>query len=522
MNKKQLLAGLISCALFLPSACASTENSNSFTTATVSAETKSLREQGINLLYDAQNRSDVNEAIRLLKQSADGGYIEAITDLGDVYYEADYVEQDLEEALKWFLLAANREDTYGAYSAGFMYYNGEGTPVDYEQAFKYYLIAAEGGDDDSIEMVAHMYAEGIGVAKDPAKAAQWENTYYNDDSADDSALLALLAEAQNGTKEEQHEVGLMLVRESETLEAAEKGIALLEQLANAGDPDVMTDIADFYYEAVYLEQDYEEALKWFIKAGDLGDSYGAYSAGYMFYNGEGAETNYPLAAKYHTIAAKAGDMDSMFELAIMYDEGTGVEQSYKQSAHWYQQAAEAGHDGAMYNLGVAYDTGEGVSQNFEKSAYWYQQAADLGNSDAMFNLSVAYFNGEGLTRNRTKAMHYLDLAVNEGDAHALYLKGVLYRDGDEGLRRDYGKALELLEAAAIENHTSAQIAYGRMLEKGQGIEKDKIQALAWYYIAEANGDSDAEKRIRIIKRRMTQEEQQASMDLFDELAYHLL
>src|ERR1035441_732697 len=53
------------------------------------------------------------------------------------YHEGQGVEQDYQEAMKWYRKAADQGNARGQYGLGFCYANGDGVIKDYVQAYKW-------------------------------------------------------------------------------------------------------------------------------------------------------------------------------------------------------------------------------------------------------------------------------------------------------------------------------------------------------------------------------------------------
>jgi TPR repeat protein len=130
---------------------------------------------------------------------------------------------------------------------------------------------------------------------------------------------------------------------------------------------------------------YEEAIKLWIKAADVGDVEAMNNLGGMYYKGEGQPGNKPNlkeAIKWSKKAADAGHVDAMFNLGGMYHHGEGQpgnKPNYKEALKWYKKAAGLGHAGAMFNLGWMYDKGEGQpgsKPNYKEALKWYTKAAE--------------------------------------------------------------------------------------------------------------------------------------------------
>ena len=97
--------------------------------------------------FDAKERKDYKEAVRLFRLSAEQGYAGAQFNLGTMYYQEKGVPQDYKKAVKWYRLAAEQNVASAQNNLGSMYSDGLGVPQDYEEAFKWWGLAAEQGDE---------------------------------------------------------------------------------------------------------------------------------------------------------------------------------------------------------------------------------------------------------------------------------------------------------------------------------------------------------------------------------------
>lgn len=160
-------------------------------------------------------RGDQVAAIPKLKAAADQGNVRAQVLLG---YILDVSEYD-EEAVKYYQMAADKQDPEALYALGGMYGAGEGVKKDPKKALELVRAAAEAGYDAAVNYMAQIYwerrpgvdpaapdfneqalvwfrrsaekgnpaafsylsrcyGEGLfGLAKDPEQAKQWDAKY---------------------------------------------------------------------------------------------------------------------------------------------------------------------------------------------------------------------------------------------------------------------------------------------------------------------------------------------------------
>lgn len=116
---------------------------------------------------------DYQKAERLLRLSADQGYVHSQEALGRMYYYGEGVPQDYHEALKWFRLAAAQEDAFAQNSLGLMYADGHGVTQNYKEAMRWYNLSAAQGCKAAQTNIGAMYFEGKGIEQDYVRSCMW-------------------------------------------------------------------------------------------------------------------------------------------------------------------------------------------------------------------------------------------------------------------------------------------------------------------------------------------------------------
>ena len=167
---------------------------------------------------------------------------------------------------------------------------------------------------------------------------------------------------------------------------------------------------------------------------------------------------------------------------------------------------------ATYKTGSNTWNGSNLSYYYtnQKAAEWYQKAADKRDPPSMEALSSMYYEGRGVLKDRRLALKLLSKAADFGDAKAQLHLGYIYYDGESGIQRDYAAALKYFEMAAVQNGryaAEAKRVVGRRYEYGDrlGLEKNLALAYAWYNLATAEGDTEAEELRDSLQGRITPE-----------------
>jgi TPR repeat protein len=179
------------------------------------------------------------------------------------------------------------------------------------------------------------------------------------------------------------------------------------------DSKILCLLGRMYDDGKGVEQNGEEAIKYYKMAIEKGDCHAMNNLGYMYYNGKGVERNYDEAIKYYKMSIEKGNSHAMFNLGLMYQYGDGVEQNYDEAIKYYKMAIEKGDSDAMNNLGHMFHTGFDVEKNFEEAIKYYKMAIEKGDSDAMYNLGIMYHFGEGVEQNVEEAIKYYKMAIEK-------------------------------------------------------------------------------------------------------------
>ncbi len=183
--------------------------------------------------------------------------------LGDMYFYGKGREQSFKLALKHYTAAANVAQEYctaalnGAHiesqiKLGNMYYNGEGVDKNIDKALEYYTLAADGGHTDTQIKLGNMYYNGEGVDKNIDKALN----YY-------SRL------AYGGDVKFQITVGKMYYEGKEVKQSYKNAYRLLEMAKERGDEEAKTMLATMHANDNYVERTYEEILAYYEYLADV-------------------------------------------------------------------------------------------------------------------------------------------------------------------------------------------------------------------------------------------------------------
>jgi TPR repeat protein len=115
--------------------------------------------------------------------------------------------------------------------------------------------------------------------------------------------------------------------------------------ASTGNPRAAYDLGERYADGAGVEQDYQQAMKWFVQAADKGDA------------------------------------SAQWKLGLGYLKGIGVPQDDNKAAGWFIRAANQAHIGAQMALSELYFNGRGVPRDYVRAYTWATIAAQTTNQD---------------------------------------------------------------------------------------------------------------------------------------------
>lgn len=126
-------------------------------------------------LYDSiYGGKPAPNVINTLHKMAESGDADAQSLLGWEYYQPRYdTKPDVQEAIKWFELAAKQGDREAQLALGKIYYDGKQVRVDYAKAYALFNQAAQQGVSFAWSWLGMMYANGQYIEVDCKKAKEY-------------------------------------------------------------------------------------------------------------------------------------------------------------------------------------------------------------------------------------------------------------------------------------------------------------------------------------------------------------
>jgi len=226
---------------------------------------------------------------------------------------------------------------------------------NYDQAIDLFKRAAQQGHPLAMYNLALHYKDGIGVQRDVGQAAEWFA------KAAESGLVSAMVE---------HALALKSGRgQPESKANPRRAVEWLQRAADAGSVHAKYQLGLIYYRSGYsddestrVNRDREQALLWFSRAAEGGDSDAQVMVARIMESGSGLPNPQPeIAERYWRLAARSGDAYAQVEFADRLHSGLLlVKEEYgeKEVVNLLRRAMSQGSAQAAVELAQIYRNGE--------------------------------------------------------------------------------------------------------------------------------------------------------------------
>ena len=421
-----------------------------------------------------------------LEKKAEADDAEAQYQLGEIYFEALKVKQDLLVAKQWIGRAAEQKNPKAVYRLASMRFTGVGFKVDLIQGRKLFTQSlaglkklAENGDADAQGKLGVLYVMGVAVGQDFDKAV---------------ALFQKAATVGN-VKAQADLARAYLVGNTLDINPTLAG-EWFEKAAQAGHGPAQIQLGILCIQARGRRRDVAAGIKWIETASRSGHPVSAKKANDLLARLKKFPPS-PMRDVDRLIEkAKAGDLKSQARLAKRHQTGDGVRMNLKEAAYWLRRAARQGDGESCYRLGGYLLLNQGDKRDAAQAARLWQLACELGHSRAQVDFAVMCAKGDGIPRSLKEAYYWMLIARRSQQAPQQKqrldsLQELIARELDPDLifaglgdtrkfqAPDTAEASQSV-AAAMFGDGKAQLARGKILAKIFPVE-----ALMWMQLAEA-------------------------------------
>lgn len=385
------------------------------------------------------------DSLHWYRRAWEAGLYEAAGYIGRAYLDGEGVEKSTEEALRWFMLGAEKGASGCAYLAGKLLETGVNGSD--RSAEPWYRKAAEKGLASAQIALARLLVRNAGIPINGTEAVKWLNMAIAGGSTDAMLMLANLY--QNGTG---------------VIKNERAAFELCQRAAFADNLVGQSELGWRLSKGIGCDVNLEQGVSWHRRAAMNGRAYDQGILAYLYlYGQQSFEQNYDEAIKWARLSATQNDELGQFVLGICYYHGCGVGKDLSQACDWLTKAAEQGNPLAQVKLAEHfYVGGYGNDRDLLKAGHWASQAADAGHPAAQLLLGRMFLFGEQVERDPKAAFEWLSLAASHQEPEAMFWLGQMAAEGI-GMRRDWMIALKWLKKASdagIEAAVKSLKSYG--------------------------------------------------------------
>lgn len=403
-------------------------------------------------------------------------------DIATIFTNKKSKDYNPAEAVKWFELAAENNNTWAMLHLAFLYSGNEIGQPDFAKAFTWFERVG-GGKNPKHTLGTANYAiclyNGIGIPKDTAKAGELFKEYK------DTVFACYL-----GTKGEC----------PKTILNWDQWIKLIETWAkDKKDPHAQYFLGKRYLNGWDDEADPKAAIRWFKKASATGHGQAwtelgvlHENSGYLF--NENNQESLATAADCYKHATDTNEPNGMANYAYVLNNGLGVKRDKKEAVHIYLRCLEIDpkHARAHNNLADMYERRLNGSEKYVASPHDALNDRRTAATDPitienpLSQIGIRKLTSEQIIL-RDKMLAHYEAAYRLEFPHAARNLGRLYREGLL-VPQDYRKAYQYYEKSTEWGLTEDHFILGQIHEIGQGVPITYTEAAYHYRLAALEGN----------------------------------
>lgn len=215
---------------------------------------------------------------------------------------------------------------------------------------------------------------------------------------------------------------------------------------------------------------------------------------------------------YSGLVDTPAQAEALYVLGLVHHDGWGVVPADPEKAQaLLRRAADAGHPPALSWLAMAHWTGEGGQQDPAAALDLWRRAAELGDAGAAYSLGFAHAYAHGRP---AEAVLWFRRAAETGHVDAMVELARLLQRG-EGVDRDPIQAAALYRRAALTGAGEARRKLVELYAGGEGLPADPVRAEVWALLADRAGDPVSPEGRRVVAGRLTPEQKAEAVRLAD-------
>jgi TPR repeat protein len=350
-----------------------------------------------------------------------------------------YFQHELAGHVRVLLKSVEGRSAAGLFNLGDAYQNGLGVKRSLQEAASYYRAASELGHQESdrrLERISQETLDSFYTSRKQYLETQQlprKDPFDHDSPAYllpvlEKEITLLVGVLLNSVKNENGE-GLLALGDAYqhglgVERNTEKAHEFLLGSSRAGNTKAMVRLGRLISSPSINKLD--DAIYWYQKAAEGGNTGGMVSLGFAFREGAGVPIDPVKAAEWFSKAVEAGHKRAKYFLAKVYYYSLN---STDRALPLLLDEAESENNDTFWTLGRIYSDDRTTYYDFEKAAYWYERIANgkYAGSAAAARIALAelHLSGRRQPKNLSKAKQYLEEVISNSPELAGFWKDAL-------------------------------------------------------------------------------------------------
>ncbi|WP_338793762.1 hypothetical protein [Bernardetia sp. MNP-M8] len=277
-------------------------------------------------LYGNGIEIDTQKGLEMLHQDLENEIFDAAVDIA-LYYEANTDERNPEKAFEYMKKAVEDANApYAMYKLGLYYYSGFGVEENNEEAKKYYQLAVNNNYQYANIPLGNMEF--------------WQET---EGSKEENGFEYYVKAAEFGYYN--YGLGMCYKYGIGTERNLDKAYQALKQGHEQGDILAKYHLGMCYLEGDGTSKNETQSFELFESIAEYNNA-AKYQLAKAYLDGKGTDKNVETGAKYLQEVAQEDYAPAQYDLGNLYLVGNGVEENTELAVEWFTKAAENGHKGA--------------------------------------------------------------------------------------------------------------------------------------------------------------------------------
>ena len=454
---------------------------------------------GSNLVGCSIGYSDA--ALNDIKKKAENGNVESQVLYADLLEKGDFITKNMREAVKFYEMAAKKDNPTALFRLGLILANGLGVKKDIRSAISYLKRAADSGDVKSQfeyavlctnRKEATKYFELACASRDSDILYRYAKILISGTNTQAEGFKVLGQAAENGSTLAQYEYGKMLIEGTKVPQDELSGFRFLRLAAEKGNCDAQLLVAKLFIErSGWDEPGEEEAMRYLGLAAAQHNPDAVLLYAEQTEKGKHLPRDYFVAKSYYKEAAILGSTMGQYKYADLVKDGKGDKCDKEEVMRYFKMAWDKGCLDGMVGYAEMLIDPTYKGHNEREGINLMKKAAQQGFAKAQCQLARLYLRSPTAKRLK-EALRYLAMAAEQGYGPAVCDYACFLKDG-KILSKNVSEAVRMLKESADKDDPDCCFIYGKMLLEGDSVPADIETGKKYIKAASRMGDPEAER-----------------------------